>query len=96
MSEPVTHSNGHAQSNGQTPTNGKAKTNGQVRRTAPRKAGQQDLAGLIQQAEVLRTALRDTLVKTHELLKCLKQHRRHSRVVQQTIAQLRTLKTLGV
>jgi hypothetical protein len=98
VSEPTTNQNGngHAQPNGHASTNGHAtKTNGQVRKSTP-KAGQQDLAGLIQQAEILRTALRDSLVKTNELLKGLKRHRRQSRALQNTIASLRQLKGLGV
>jgi hypothetical protein len=74
-------------------TNGRAKHNGEARRS---RAGQQDIASLIQQAETLRTSLRDTLVKVNELLRGLKRHRRQSRAVQQTLDQLRTLKTLGV
>jgi len=60
-----------------------------------RKRGQ-DIDGLIRQAEALRSSLRDTLVKNNELLKGLKAHRRCNRVMQNTIASLRQLKTLGV
>jgi hypothetical protein len=112
VSEPIAsqNGNGHAQANGQAngqtnghangPANGQtnghaSRINGQPRRIMP-KAGQQDLVGLIQQTETLRTALRDTLVKTNELVKGLKWHRRQSRAVQNTIASLRQLKTLGV
>ena len=96
MPEPATNPNGSAASNGNGQTNGHAtKTNGQARRNTP-KVRQQDLAGLIQQAETLRTVLRETLVKTNELLKGLKRHRRQSRALESTIASLRQLKGLGV
>jgi hypothetical protein len=102
---PVTETSTNANGNGHTPTNaatspngpakanGRAKPNGETRRT---KASQQDIAALIEQAETLRTALRDTLLKTNELVKGLKRHRRQGRVIQNTLASLRQLKTLGV
>ena len=101
--EPTTNSNGNAaatvnsngQSNGHAKANGQAKLNGEARNGTARKPGQ-NVEGLIKEAEALRTSLRDTLLKTNDLLKGLKRHRRQSRAVQQTIAQLRTLKTLGV
>jgi hypothetical protein len=82
VSEPITNHNGHA-----------TKTNGQVCRS---KASQQDIAGLIEQAEKLRTALHDLMCQASGLVKALKQHRRQSRAVQNTLASLRQLKTLGV
>ena len=72
------------------------KANGQARRSARRKAGQQDLAALIQQAESVRTTLKETLSKTTGLIKSLKQHRRQSRIVASTLESLRQLKPLGV
>ena len=99
VSEPVSNpsqdapSSANGSSNGHARTNGRAKHNGEARRT---KASQQDIASLVQQAEALRTSLRDTQLKTNELLKGLKAHRRRSRVLQSTIASLRQLKTLGV
>jgi hypothetical protein len=98
VSEPTTNRNGDTEAQPQ--TNGRAKTNGQAngqaRKPATRKAQQQDLAGLIEQGEALRAALRETLVKTNELLKGLKHHRRASRTLESTLASLRQLKTLGV
>ena len=96
MSEPTTNTNGKAASNGRAETNGQAQSNGHVRRTSSRKAAQQDLTALIEQAEKIRTAAHDLMHQAGSLVKALKQHRRQSRAVQQTIAQLRTLKTLGV
>lgn len=93
--EPVTNPNGNTVSNGNGQTNGHAKTNGQARNGTARKPTQ-DIDGLIRQAEALRTSLRDTLLKTNELLKGLKRHRRLNRGVQTTLASLRQLKTLGV
>jgi DNA polymerase III sliding clamp (beta) subunit (PCNA family) len=98
VSEPTTNRNGDTEAQPQ--TNGRAKTNGQAngqaRKPATRKSQQQDLAGLIEQGEALRAALRETLVKTNELLKGLKHHRRASRTLESTLASLRQLKTLGV
>ena len=90
------HASGRARPNGEAKTNGPVKTNGQTRKTTAHKQGHQDVAGLIQQAEGLRTALRETLARNNELLKGLKRHRRQSRAVQNTLASLRQLKTLGV
>jgi hypothetical protein len=75
---------------------GQAKTNGQARNGTDRKPEQQDLDSLIQQTEILRTALRETLTKTNDLMQGLKRHRRQSRVLQATLANLRELKSLGV
>lgn len=94
-----TNGNGHASNNaaaspnGHAKTNGRAKLNGEARRT---KASQQDIAALIEQAETLRTALRENLVKTNDLVKALKRHRRQGRIVANTLASLRQIKTLGV
>jgi hypothetical protein len=93
--ETVTNPNGNGQSNGHAKINGRAKLNGAGRNGAAGKSGQ-DIDGLIRQAEAVHTSLRDTLLKNAELLKGLKAHRRRSRALQSTIAQLRTLKTLGV
>jgi len=101
--EPTTNTNGNAavsgngstQSNGHAKANGQAKLNGDARNASARKPGQ-DVEGLIRQAEVLRTSLREILTKTNELHKALKAHRRRSRAVQNTLASLRQLRTLGV
>ena len=101
MSEPVTNTNGNAASdstshnNGQAKTNGRAKLNGEARNGTARKSGQ-DVDNLIRQAEAVRTSLRDTLLKTNDLLKGLKRHRRLNRSVQNTLASLRQLRGLGV
>jgi len=85
-----------------TNTSGKAATNGHAKpevanhKASSRKAAQQDLTALIEQAEKFRTAAHDLTHQANGLVKALKQHRRQSRAVQQTIAQLRTLRTLGV
>jgi hypothetical protein len=94
VSQPTNNSNGNG--NGQPPANGQAaRTNGQARRIG-RKPSREDVAGLIRQAEATRTVLRDALVKTNELVKALKQHGRRNRAIQNTLASLRQLKTLGV
>jgi hypothetical protein len=101
VSEPATNSNGNAaasgngQSSGHAKVNRPAKTNGEARSGAARKP-RLDVESLIRQAEALRTSLRDTLLKTNALLKGLKQHRRQSRALRNTIDSLRQLKGLGV
>ena len=93
---PVSNSNGSAASNGNGQSNGHAKVNGQTRKATGRKAELQDAAALIEQAEKLRTAVHDLMHQANGLVKALKQHRRQSRAVQQTLDQIRTLKGLGV
>jgi hypothetical protein len=101
VSEPITNSNGNAatngngQSSGHAKANGQAKAHGRSRNGAVRKPSQ-EAESLIRQAEALRTSLRDTLLKTNALLKGLKQHRRQSRALRNTIDSLRQLKGLGV
>ena len=100
MSKPVTNSNGNAVSNGNSQSNGRVKSNGRAKpsseaRIAGSRKPAQDSDALIRQAEALRTALRDALLKTNELLKGLKRHRRFSRSVPNTLASLRSLKALG-
>lgn len=60
------------------------------------KAGSRDIGALVEQAMKLRTALHDRTHEAGELVKALKQHRRQSRVMQQTLDQIRSLKSLGV
>lgn len=63
---------------------------------ARRKAGQQDITGLIEQAVQFRTVLRDLMQQSSGLVKALKQHRRQSKVIRTTLESLKQLKTLGV
>ena len=88
VSDTIANTNGHAQASGQA-----TKTNGQARKP---KTAHHDIGALIEQAIKLRTALHDRMQEAGELVKALKQHRRQSRAVQQTLEQIRTLKTLGV
>jgi hypothetical protein len=81
--------------NGQAKANGRAKSNGQAPKSGA-KADHQGIAALIEQAEKLRAAQRESLVQTNELLKALKRHRRQSRIVRNTLASLQQLKTIGV
>mgnify|MGYP001023279714 CR=1 FL=1 len=97
MSEPSTNANGngHGPANGTASGNGHAlKTNGRVRRASDHESDLRNTTALIEHAQKLRAALHSLLHEASELVKSLKQHRRQSRAVQQTIAQLRTLKTL--
>jgi hypothetical protein len=75
---------------------GATKVSGRARKSARRKAGHQDLAAVIQEAESLRATLKDALSKTSALIKSVKQYRRRSRIVTNTLDSLRQLKTLGV
>ena len=90
VSEPIANTNGKPQSNGQ------AKTETVTGKSSRRKTNPQDITALIDQAIKFRTAAHDLMHEAGELAKALKQHRRQSRVVQQTLDQIRTLKGLGV
>jgi len=90
MSEPTTTTTDKATSNGQ------AKTDTTNPKASRRKVVLQDIAALIEDAEKLRTAAHNLMCQASGVVKGLKQHRRQNRAVQQTIAQLRTLKSLGV
>ena len=52
-------------------------------------------ASLIEDAESLKTSLRDSLSKTNELIAGLKRHRKQSKAVQSTLNSLRQLQSLG-
>jgi hypothetical protein len=90
--EPVTNSNGSAAAS----SNGHARTNGQSRNGTAREAGRKDIDRLIEQAEKIRAATHDLMHQTGDLVKSLKQHRRQSRAIQNTLSSLRQLKGLGV
>jgi hypothetical protein len=61
-----------------------------------RKANQQDLAALIDQAVQFRSALHTLVQQSNGLVKALKQHKRQSRAIQSTLASLKQLQSLGV
>ena len=90
VSEPTTNTTG------KTATNGQAKPETATGKSSRHKAKQQDITALIDQAIKFRTAAHDLMHEAGELAKALKQHRRQSRAVQQTLDQIRTLKGLGV
>ncbi len=100
VSEPTTtpNTNQTCSKNG----NGKAKTvsqsssNGHARKSPRRPADQREITAIIEQAESIREALRGNLLKTNDLIKALKRHRHRSRIVANTLASLRQLKTIGV
>ena len=89
MSEPTT-------TTAKAETNAQAKTDTTNRKASRRKASQQDLAALIDQATEFRTALHTLVQQSNGLVKALKQHRRQSKAIQNTLASLKQLKTLGV
>jgi hypothetical protein len=76
--------------------NGQAGSNGHARKSVSRKVNLQEITALIEQAETLRTALRDLTLKTNELIRNLKRHRHKTKAIVQTLASLRQLKTIGV
>ena len=96
VSEPTTNQNGPAPTNGRSKSNGQPKANGQPHKAVSRRAGREDISALIQQAETLRAAQRENLARTNELVKALKRYRRQGRIVANTLASLRQIKTLGV
>ena len=57
--------------------------------------GNDGFAALIEDAENLKTSLRDSLSKTSELIAGLKRHRKQSKAVQSTLNSLRQLRSLG-
>ncbi len=75
---------------------GSLKANGKAHKVTSPKLPSEDIASLIQETEAVRTALRDALGKTNELLTSLKRHRQRSRALQNTLESLRQLKSLGV
>lgn len=82
--------------NSQTDANGHEKTNGHARKGTGRKTEARDTATLIEQAEKFRTALHELTLQANGLVKSLKQHRRQSRMIQNTLDSIRQLKGLGV
>ncbi len=89
MSEPTT-------TTAKAETNAQAKTDTTNRKASRRKASQQDLATLIDQAAQFRTALHDLMQEANGLVKALKQHKRKNKAIQTTLDSLKQLKTLGV
>jgi hypothetical protein len=61
-----------------------------------RKASQQDITTLIEQAVQFRSALHGLIQEANGLVKALKQHRRKSKAIQNTLESLKQLKSLGV
>jgi hypothetical protein len=80
------------------PTMSQSKTNrnGQTRRngTDTGSDGQAGVESLIEQAEAVKTSLRETLTNTSELIASLKKHRKQSRLVRSTLASLRQLQSI--
>ena len=59
--------------------------------------GNDDRAGveaLIEQAEAVKTSLRETLARTTELITALKKHRKQTKLVRSTLASLRQLQSI--
>jgi len=87
------------------PTMSQAKTNpnGQSRRNGAGTSngtdtGSENQAGadaLIEQAEAVKTSLRETLANTSELIASLKKHRKQTKLVRSTLASLRQLQSIN-
>jgi hypothetical protein len=71
-----------------TPQNGKAKSNGSQTEESV------GVDAVIENAEALKTSLRDSLSKTNELIASLKRHKKANKSVQTAIASLRQLQSL--
>ena len=63
-----------------------------VRRKSIRSANK---AGLIEQAQSVRTKLRELLAETNELLRAAKRQRQQERLVRSTLASLKQLQQAG-
>jgi hypothetical protein len=66
------------------------------KRVSRRKANQQDLAALIDQAVQFRSALHSLVQQSNTLVKALKQHKRQNKAIRSTLASLKQLQSLGV
>jgi len=84
MPRPNSSGNGQGQANGRT----------SPQATTGAKADDQGIDVLIEQAEALKVALRDSLSKTSELISALKRHRKQSKLVQSTLQSLRRLQAV--
>ncbi len=76
-----------------TPTNG---SNGRASDSDTTSVNGVGVEPLIEQAEALKSSLRDTLSQTSELISGLKAHRRQTRQIQSTLASLKQLQSLNV
>ena len=56
--------------------------------------GQAGVESLIEQAEAVKTSLRETLANTAELIAALKKHRKQTKLVRSTLASLRQLQSI--
>jgi hypothetical protein len=72
----------------------KPKPNGKPRNNRTVNDNNAGVEALIEQAEAVKTSLRDTLNRTTELITALKKHRKQSRIVRSTLASLRQLQAI--
>ena len=84
MPRSKTNRNGQANSNG----NGAGASDG----TGPENST--GVESLIEQAEAVKTSLRETLTNTSELITSLKKHRKQTKLVRSTLASLRQLQSI--
>ena len=64
--------------------------------TKARTAKQESPASALEQAMALRTALRDAVNETSELIRALKREHKQSKLVRSTLASLRQIQTVDV
>lgn len=57
---------------------------------------QESTAGALEQATALRSALRDAVNKTSELIRTLKREQKQSKLVRSTLASLKQIQTVDV
>jgi hypothetical protein len=77
-------------SNGTTPANGTTRSSG-PRKRRPKSTG---IAALIDEAEALKSALREITRQSHNLLVALKRHRKQNRLVQTSLQALKELQSV--
>jgi len=75
--------------------NGRSKTDGRTLPPAEGKTAERPVASLIEQAVAVRASLKEALIKTSELITCLKQHPRQTKSVRAALASLRQLENVG-
>jgi hypothetical protein len=71
-----------------------AKTNGQARKPSRKKTTKSAAVTLVEQAEELRSALRDAMTKTTALIQAIKEHQRRGRALRNTLASLKQLQAV--
>ena len=75
--------------------NGRKETNGKPGRPTEAKTADQSAAGLVEQAEGVRSSLREALANVGDLITSFKQHHKRTKTVRAALASLRQLEKVG-